>query len=1272
MGSFRSKEDDVAKISISIFVSNFPDSVSAKDLFHSCKQYGHVMDSFIPMKRFEDNKRFGFVRFINVFNMERLVNNLCTIWLNRCKLHANIARFNRDQKNGNKYKTANQKKHEGRKNTFYDPSKEAGTFDSRNSFVNVLKGTNMVKETDSSPVIVLEEDCLNSKDLSNSLIGRVKDVGSLSNLKKVLCNEGFDNIFVRYMGELWVLLEFDNTKAKELFRDNVGVGSWFSVLRQASHDFTPEGRIAWVDVEGIPFKFWSGKTFKKIATKWGELLDVDDHDEMSFHSKRICIHTKICSNICENFKIVFKGKVHWIRAKEATGWIPEFSEDEEDDDHSEQEFISSEQSDLGLHIDGEDNGASEVPETIFENSDGMKERQSEDPFGLYSILNKNKVKSDVIREVNDENPSLKYPPGFTPSVEKNGSKSKDDQVQNISDNQLNGDNESVHQVEREDNRNSDGAKTNSTGSRKFKMSEIPRTGGSILSVMEEIVKVGITMGYNMDGCLAQKAKKDWVKELCNKNKVSFVGLQETKMESIDLLSVRLCWGNVNFDYVHSDSIGNSGGILCIWDPNSFRKDSVTVSDYFVIVRGVWIKSGMDILIVVVYAPHDVRDKRLLWDYLSHVSNQWAGEVVMMGDFNEVRYKSDRFGSNFNAHGADIFNNFIINAGLEEVPLGGSAYTWCHKSASKMSKLDRQEFFSSLSETDRGQKGGVRMAEQTIHRGPRWVFTFGFYRHFWSTIKNDVFEAIKYFFFTCGEIPKGCNSTFIALIPKNLDANMVKDFRPISLIGSIYKIIAKILTNRLVGVLGDIVNEVQSAFISERQILDGLFILNEIMQWCRRRKKQSLIFKVDFEKAYDSVRWDFLDDILVKFGFDIKWRGWIQNCLNSSKGSILVNGSPTEEFQFYKGLKQGDPLSPFLFILLIAKINISHIFYADDAIFLGQWNDSNIDTLVHVMECFYRVSGLRINLCKSKIMGTKVGENMSRVARWMRSIVKISIDADLPICAIYKVPSSVLHLLESIRSHFFHGHILEEIETILVFRKTNGTMKASEDVFPRLSGVEEFQLDNLSRLISMITLSSAIDRYVWSLENSGEFSVKSIRQVIDANCFPVIHSATRWVKSVPLKVNIMAWKIKMDGLPTRMNISRRGIEIDSIVCPICNSGAESSCHIFFQCNLVRQLARKISSWWNVDYVDVSSYEEWYTWLVSLRLQANLKAVFEGIFYCLWWSVWMFRNKILFEKDTPSQARIFDNIVSNSYYWCKFRCKASFKWIDWLKNSYFVIV
>ncbi|GJT58815.1 RNA-directed DNA polymerase, eukaryota, reverse transcriptase zinc-binding domain protein [Tanacetum coccineum] len=202
-----------------------------------------------------------------------------------------------------------------------------------------------------------------------------------------------------------------------------------------------------------------------------------------------------------------------------------------------------------------------------------------------------------------------------------------------------------------------------------------------------------------------------------------------------------------------------------------------------------------------------------------------------------------------------------------------------------------------------------------------------------------------------------------------------------------------LSNTNENVLGDIVNDVQSAFIKGRQILDGPFIINEVIQWCKSKKKQSLIFKVNFEKAFDTVRWDFLDDVLKKFGFGNKWCEWIQKCLKSSRGSILVNGSPTEEFQFFKGLKQGDPLSPFLFILVMEclhlsfqnvvdagmftgislnhSVKLSHMFYADDAVFVGQWNDQNINTLSRVLECFYHASGLRINMSKSKIMGVQV-------------------------------------------------------------------------------------------------------------------------------------------------------------------------------------------------------------------------------------------------------------------------------------------------------------
>nr|GFD17464.1 RNA-directed DNA polymerase, eukaryota [Tanacetum cinerariifolium] len=107
------------------------------------------------------------------------------------------------------------------------------------------------------------------------------------------------------------------------------------------------------------------------------------------------------------------------------------------------------------------------------------------------------------------------------------------------------------------------------------------------------------------------------------------------MESMDLRCVKSCWGNYAFEYTHSNSVDNSGGILCVWDPGSFQKRNHTISDSFAILRGVWLNNGADLLVVVVYGPHDQREKRTLWDYLSHTMNSWKGEIVMMGDFNEV-------------------------------------------------------------------------------------------------------------------------------------------------------------------------------------------------------------------------------------------------------------------------------------------------------------------------------------------------------------------------------------------------------------------------------------------------------------------------------------------------------------------------------------------------------------------------------------------------------------------------------------------------------------
>ncbi|GJW71697.1 RNA-directed DNA polymerase, eukaryota [Tanacetum coccineum] len=215
-------------------------------------------------------------------------------------------------------------------------------------------------------------------------------------------------------------------------------------------------------------------------------------------------------------------------------------------------------------------------------------------------------------------------------------------------------------------------------------------------------------------------------------------------------------------------------------------------------------------------------------------------------------------------------------------------------------------------------------------GPDGV-TFEFVRKFWDVIGGDVCQAPKSFF-RSGLFRKGCNPSFITLIPKVNDVKFVKDFCPISLIRCQYKIVGKILANRLSSVIGSLVSKEQSIFIRGRQIFDGPLILSEVIDWCNQKKMKAMIFKVDFEKAYDSVPWDFLDMILYRFGFGDTWRVQIKGCLLSSSASILVNGSPTQEFYFEQGLRHGDPLSPILFLLVMEALHISFVRAMDGGFF----------------------------------------------------------------------------------------------------------------------------------------------------------------------------------------------------------------------------------------------------------------------------------------------------------------------------------------------------
>nr|GEY70179.1 putative RNA-directed DNA polymerase, eukaryota, reverse transcriptase zinc-binding domain protein [Tanacetum cinerariifolium] len=465
--------------------------------------------------------------------------------------------------------------------------------------------------------------------------------------------------------------------------------------------------------------------------------------------------------------------------------------------------------------------------------------------------------------------------------------------------------------------------------------------------------------------------------------------------------------------IHLKSLmGSQGGILVVWDTSWFTmSDSKKGDGYLADLRN-WHDIDSLCLMVIVYSPQGLHDKEMIQNDLTRLIDNHNDFSIILGDFYKVISETERLGAVFDHRSASMFNDFIHSSGLCDFPMGGKRFTRMNNLVKLLANLEqckvkalRQKakirwavkgdensyFFHDIinSRLHRSRINGLTILGEWITK-PSLIKNhvyISFYDHFKqnncsrpffsSGLFNQLLLEDSYSLdcpFTLEEIkavdfkvsafiPQGCNSSFITLVPKEDDPLVVGYFRPISLISSQYKIIANILANRLSLDVSSAVRDVQMAYIKGCQIINGPLMVDEIIALAKK-----------YGKCIIS-----------------KWRTWIHSCLNLAFASVLVNGSPTKKFKIERALRQGNPLSPFLFILAVEALNvglleainnnvfhgikvgtdkiyISYLQFADDALIMGEWSHSNARNLLRILTCFHISSGLKVNFNKSKLYG----------------------------------------------------------------------------------------------------------------------------------------------------------------------------------------------------------------------------------------------------------------------------------------------------------------
>ncbi|WVZ85202.1 hypothetical protein U9M48_032152 [Paspalum notatum var. saurae] len=376
------------------------------------------------------------------------------------------------------------------------------------------------------------------------------------------------------------------------------------------------------------------------------------------------------------------------------------------------------------------------------------------------------------------------------------------------------------------------------------------------------------------------------------------------------------------------------------------------------------------------------------------------------------------------------------------------------------------------------------------------FTGAFYKVAWPIIKADVMDALRAFYLGNCRGFEGLNNGLIILLSKMAGAEQPADFRAIAMVHNFGKLVSKLLARRLAPLLPRLVSCNQTAFVRGRTLHDSYKFVQSIAREYRRRKMGRILFKIDISKAFDTLSWAFLLEVLEACGFSVHWRNWVSILLSLAASCILLNGQPGRSIRHRRGVRQGDSLSPMLFILAvdalnrlfdeavrrgvlsgpgIPRVNYHCSLYADDIVLFFKASTVEAMAIKRILQAFGEASGLVANLAKCSITPICVDENTTaaiaqvlecRVANFPIRYLGLPLSSGpLPRAEVHKVVEAVQRKLPPC-----HGPLMARSGRLVLIKSVLMAMPIFAMMGNRLPAWAKEEIDAMCR------------RFLWAVDD----------------------------------------------------------------------------------------------------------------------------------------------------------------------------------------------